>query len=65
MGGLTRLTTFTLHETGFQGVMPDSVCDLRDINGGIMSSLIADCGVPLGALDPEIECGCCTDCRND
>lgn len=64
MSALTRMTTFTLHETNFVGVMPNEVCALRDINGGLLSSLIADCGIPIGAVDPELGCDCCTDCRN-
>ena len=63
MGALARLATFTLHETGFVGAIPAEVCALRDINGGPLSSLIADCGIPIGAVEPEIACDCCTDCR--
>lgn len=63
MGALTRMTTFTLHGTGFVGAIPNEVCALRDINGGLLSSLIADCGIPIGAVAPEIACACCSDCR--
>jgi Leucine-rich repeat (LRR) protein len=64
MGDLTRMTTFTLHENLIPGAMPDSVCGLLDINGGVLSSLIADCGIPFNGLGPEIICDCCTDCRD-
>lgn len=57
------MTTFTLHETGFVGAVPNEVCNLRDINGGLLSSLIADCGIPIGDVNPELICNCCTDCR--
>lgn len=65
MGALNQLTTFTLHETSFTGEMPGSVCDLLVTNGGLLSSLIADCAIPFNSLAPEIICNCCTDCRSD
>jgi hypothetical protein len=65
LGGLALMTTFTLHETDFVGAMPDSVCALRTTNGGLLSSLIADCDSPPGGGPPQIECDCCSDCRGD
>lgn len=65
MGGLSRMTTFTLHQTSFHGEMPASVCNLLVTNGGLLSSLIADCAIPFNELAPEIICNCCTDCRSN
>jgi hypothetical protein len=65
MGNLSLLRTFTIHNTFFSGTMPESVCALRDTNGGILRSLIAECdNIP--GVGPQIECEtpeCCTDCR--
>jgi Leucine-rich repeat (LRR) protein len=58
-GAFSELTAFTLHETDISGVMPTSVCDLLQ-PAGKLGSLIADC---LGD-NPDIECDCCTDCRD-
>ena len=41
------------------GTVPSTLCDLLITNGGVLSSLIADCAGP----DPQVECECCTDCR--
>jgi len=62
LGDSTKLSAFTLHETGIGGTMPDSVCDLlaTRANGGVLGSLIADCTEP----GPDIVCTCCTDCRD-
>lgn len=62
LGDSTKLTAFTLHETSIGGTMPESICDLLTTrgNGGVLGSLIADCSEP-GA---DIECSCCTDCRD-
>jgi len=62
VGNFSKLAAFTLHETEITGVMPDSVCDLRlsEGNGGVLASLIADCAPP----NPDINCTCCTDCRD-
>ena len=62
MGNLTMMTTFNLHENSFSGTMPESVCDLREGNGGLLKSLIADCGNST-AFGPEIDCDCCSSCR--
>lgn len=64
VGTFSNLAAFTLHETEISGVMPASVCDLLTSanKGGVLGSLIADCGGP----DPDIICSdsCCTDCRS-
>jgi Leucine-rich repeat (LRR) protein len=62
VGTFSNLAAFTLHETEISGVMPQSVCDLlaTEGNGGVLGSLIADCSLP----NPDIECTCCTDCRD-
>lgn len=62
IGMISNLAAFTLHETLLSGTMPTSICDLliSSGNGGVLGSLIADCQVP----DPNVECDCCTDCRN-
>ena len=62
IGNLTMMNTFNLHENLFSGTMPESVCDLRQDNGGFLQSLIADCGNSSG-LGPDIQCDCCSSCR--
>lgn len=61
VGTYSNLSAFTLHETFIGGSMPPSVCDLlvSENNGGVLTSLIADCSLP----QPDIQCTCCTDCR--
>jgi hypothetical protein len=63
VGKYTDMTAFTIHETFITGTMPSSICDLVAIrgasNGGVLTSLIADCDEP----NPDIVCDCCTDCR--
>ena len=56
VGNFAQLEVFTLHETDISGVMPQSVCNLLNFN---LDSLIADCQ----GNNPDIECDCCTDCR--
>lgn len=56
VGSFAQLTAFTLHETDISGVMPQSVCSLLTSN---LDSLIADCQ----GNNPNIDCACCTDCR--
>lgn len=62
LGDSTKLAAFTLHETDIVGAMPASVCNLLVTagNGGILTSLIADCNP---VENPKIACTCCTDCR--
>lgn len=62
MGNLTMMTTFNLHENAFSGTMPESVCDLRENNGGLLKSLIADC-LNTTTFGPDISCDCCSSCR--
>ena len=62
VGSLSLMTTFNLHENLFTGVIPESVCALRESNGGILKSLIADCANST-AFGPDIECDCCSSCR--
>jgi Leucine-rich repeat (LRR) protein len=61
VGTYSNLGAFTLHQTAISGVLPTSICDLLETagNGGVLTSLIADCGGPT----PDIVCTCCTDCR--
>lgn len=61
VGNYTNLAAFTLHDSSISGTMPQSVCNLRDTagNGGLLTSLIADCLPP----SPNIICTCCSDCR--
>lgn len=63
LGQSSAMAAFTLHETGITGTMPESICNLLESrgNGGVLTSLIADCSPP----NPEIECNCCTDCRRN
>eukprot|EP00561_Arcocellulus_cornucervis_P010744 CAMPEP_0185818304 /NCGR_PEP_ID=MMETSP1322-20130828/20428_1 /TAXON_ID=265543 /ORGANISM="Minutocellus polymorphus, Strain RCC2270" /LENGTH=467 /DNA_ID=CAMNT_0028515403 /DNA_START=265 /DNA_END=1668 /DNA_ORIENTATION=- len=63
LGQLTRLVILNVDENQFTGAMPQSVCERRDINGGRLASLTADC------LNPEdkfyVQCDtpeCCTMC---
>lgn len=58
VGSFLLLEAFTLHETDISGTMPSSICDLR---AGVLDSLISDCE----GNNPDIECDCCTDCRED
>ena len=62
VGNYQYLAAFTLHRTEISGVMPQSVCDLllTENKGGVLGSLIADCSQP----NPDIQCDCCTDCRD-
>lgn len=60
LGDSSNLGAFTLHQTSVGGTMPQSVCNLLVSNGGVLTSLIADCSLPT----PDIVCNCCTDCRD-
>ncbi|KAG7371742.1 RHS repeat-associated core domain containing protein [Nitzschia inconspicua] len=65
MGNLILMRTLTIHRTSFSGIMPESVCSLRDINGGNLQSLIAECN-DIPGIGPQIECKtpeCCSSCR--
>lgn len=61
IGLYTSLSAFTVHESLLSGDMPQEVCDLllSSGNGGVLTSLIADCTPP----NANINCSCCTDCR--
>jgi len=50
---LTNLRVLTIHANELTGRLPATVCNLRDINGGLLSSLHADC-------QPQFDCSCCT-----
>lgn len=65
IGLYNLMETFTIHETNVTGSMPDTVCQLRDTNGGNLTSLIADCADPGDGNPIEVECSCCSDCRQD
>ena len=54
-GELQQLTEFLIQNNDIGGIMPDSICELRE---GALEDLWADCAPP----DPEIECDCCTFC---
>ena len=59
-GQLPNLTEFLLQDNNIDGVMPNSICLLR--NAGTLGKLWADCGPP---NPPEVICkvpGCCTRC---
>lgn len=60
VGDFTQLRAFTLYDASISGTMPESVCDLlaRENNGGVLTSLIADCS----RRNPDIVCPCCTSC---
>lgn len=65
MGNLSLMRTCTIHRTLFSGTMPLDVCALRDINGGRLRSLIAECD-DIPGVGPQIVCetpDCCSDCR--
>jgi Leucine Rich Repeat len=60
-GDLEQLNEFLLHNNMLIGVMPSSVCNLRD--EFILDDLFADCG----GEDPVIDCDfpdCCNRCFN-
>lgn len=65
MGNLSQMRVATIYQTFFSGTMPQSVCALRDINGGNLQSLIAECD-DIPGTGPQFVCEaptCCTDCR--
>jgi len=64
VGTYTELSAFTLHGTSISGTMPASVCNLRSNrgNGGVLTSLIADCAGTVDIVCPTPSC--CTDCRS-
>lgn len=57
-GELTELNEFLLQNNEITGIMPDSVCSLRDDTIGSLDDLWADCA----STPPEIQCDCCTRC---
>lgn len=48
----------TLHSTKLNGHVPMSVCDNRDLKGGRLRQLSADCDGDI----PKVICACCTFC---
>ncbi|MGK3760187.1 MAG: hypothetical protein ACI8RD_012504 [Bacillariaceae sp.] len=57
MGDLSQMRTFNLHNNTLftPQAMPESICNLTVVDGGLLKNLIVDC---------EIECSCCTSCRD-
>mmetsp|Transcript_12428 Transcript_12428/g.35572 ORF Transcript_12428/g.35572 Transcript_12428/m.35572 type:complete len:547 (-) Transcript_12428:172-1812(-) len=63
LGRLARLVILNVDENQFTGAMPQSVCERRDIYGGRLASLTADCLNPQDKL--YVQCDtpeCCTMC---
>lgn len=54
----TRLKAFTMQNTYSYGDVPQGVCNLRNINGGNLEHLYADCA----GSNPAVFCPCCTRC---
>jgi len=50
---LNNLRVLTIHTNELTGSLPSTVCNLRDSNGGLLSTLQADC-------QPKFDCSCCT-----
>ena len=57
LGLLTSLQGLGVYRNSLEGAVPNEVCVLRDINGGSLEELYADC--------EEVECTCCTVCCVD
>jgi len=58
LGLLTSLQDLIVYDNSLTGAVPNEVCALRDINGGSLWYLYADCV-------EEVECTCCTSCCVD
>ena len=62
-GTLSNLEFAAFDNNLFTGSMPQSVCNKRDINGGRLQNLTADCG----GGQPQVQCTfptCCTYCSD-
>ena len=59
LGGLSSLIAAEFSNNGFEGDMPDSICENRKQNGGTIELLIADCA----GKTPAVICDCCSSCR--
>ena len=55
LGLLTSLQRLYVDDNSLTGAVPNEVCALRDINGGSLGTLWADC-------EEEVKCTCCTYC---
>ena len=58
LGMLTSLQRLWVNDNSLTGAVPNEVCALRNINGGSMWYMYADCV-------EELECTCCTYCCVD
>ena len=58
LGLLTSLQWLSVCDNFLTGAVPNEVCALRDINGGSLEDLYADCV-------EEVECTCCNGCCVD
>jgi len=62
LGRMTRLTNFMCDKNMLTGTSPQQVCNLRDVNGGLMSVYVTDCkDGPTGVDCPRPQC--CSFCR--
>jgi Leucine-rich repeat (LRR) protein len=57
---LTSLEILQTEDNHFTGTMPDALCDLRDVFGGSLQFLSADCSQSISG----IICDCCTCCES-
>ena len=57
-GNFIGLKALTLQDTFVYGSMPVQVCQLRNLNGGSLEHLYADCA----GSNPAMYCPCCTRC---
>lgn len=63
VGNLLELITLAIQGNQLTGAMPQEVCDNRNINGGSIYNLWADCGGSSPPLTCEVQT-CCNYCRN-
>lgn len=57
--GLKNLEALELHNNSFVGSIPVEICTNRDVVGGKLKHLRADCAPP---NNPRVSCSCCTMC---
>lgn len=63
ISNLQELMTLAIQDNLLEGNMPQEICDNRNINGGSIFNLWADCG----GTSPPVNCAlgeCCNYCRN-
>ena len=61
LSNLINLTTIGLHDMDLTGSVEQAVCDLRNVNGGLVEFLWVDCGGDIPQVSCDIE-NCCNFC---